>query len=217
MGSIALDGWLQAVCQASCEGADDAGVANRPERHPKIAVDVRARSGEVLAVTAGMTTHDAQHRPSPEKPEELRGPHDSGTWDKVDEAIWESFPASDPPGHGPHEHVPEAKHDASSSAGETTRQKLIRRLGRELFQTEMSARLHCRREAERLGDVPPARPLLAASHHADGARTTMSETTRRSDLPLSIAGAVVGMMFSTARELVMDRIVSSELSYRGTL
>jgi hypothetical protein len=98
-----------------------------------------------------------------------------------------------------------------------SRRKMLHRLGRELFQTETSARLHCRREAERLGNVPPARLLLSTAEHADEAIKSMIEHTKRSELPLSIAGAVVGVMFSTTREFVLDRLLSSEQSYRGTL
>lgn len=163
-----------------------------------------------------MATQSADHRPSPENPTDFQSPHDSGTWDKVDQAAWESFPASDPPGHAPQERVRECE-PTDAKGGLTPRQRLIKRLGRELFQTETSARLHCRREAERLGDVPPARPLLAASRHADEALKSMTENTKRSELPLSMAGALLGVAFSTAREFVLDRLLSSELSYRGTL
>lgn len=164
-----------------------------------------------------MATHDAEaRRPHPENPTERLQGHHQGTWDKVDEAVWESFPASDAPGHAPYEHVPEGQPEPAS-ASDLTRRKLIRKLGRELFQTEMSARLHCRREADRLGDVAPARPLRAAAAHADEALKSMVEHTRRWELPLSFAGAFMGIAFSTAREFVLDRLLSSELSYRGTL
>jgi len=171
--------------------------------------------GEFLAALALMAKHQADHRPNPEPPDDVQGAHESGTWDKVDEAGWESFPASDAPGHGPHEHVAEAK--GIETEDQRSRRKLLHRLGRELFQTETSARLHCRREAERLGEVPPARVLLTAAGHADESLKSMMEHTKRWELPLSIAGAVVGVVFSTTRDLVLDRLLSSEQSYRGTL
>jgi hypothetical protein len=162
-----------------------------------------------------MAKHQVDGRPNPEPPDGVQGAHESGTWDKVDEAGWESFPASDAPGHGPREHVAEAK--VIETEDQRSRRKMLHRLGRELFQTESSARLHCRREAERLGEVPPARALLATAEHADEALKSMIEHTKRSELPLSIAGAMVGVVFSTTRELVLDRLLSSEQSYRGTL
>jgi hypothetical protein len=164
-----------------------------------------------------MATHSPDHRPPPENPTTPQAPPDSGTWDRVDQAAWESFPASDPPGHAPREHVPEIKETEEVKQAKRAGRKLLRRLGRELFQAETSGRLHCRREAERLGDVPPARPLLAASQHAEEALKSMAENTKRSELPMSVAGALLGAAFSTAREFVLDRLLSSELSYRGTL
>ena len=44
---------------------------------------------------------------------------------------------------------------------------LLASLLAELFQSERSAVKHPRREADRLGDVPPAQALRAASEHAE--------------------------------------------------
>jgi len=162
-----------------------------------------------------MSNQDANFRSDPEMPTELQEATDRGTWDKVDEAAWESFPASDPPGRIPSHSERVLRADAEGR--ESKRRALLRRLGRELFQTETSARLHCRREADRLGDIPPALPLRAAAQHADEALKNMAKNTSRRDMPLSVAGAMVGAAFSNVRELVIDHFFTSEQSYRGTL
>jgi len=149
-------------------------------------------------------------------PSELRAATDRGDWDKVDEANWESFPASDPPGRVPTASECCLDGTVPDQEGRPGR-KLLRRLSRELFQTETSARLHCRREAERLGDVPPAAPLLESAAHADASLKSLSKGAARRDLPLSVAGALVGVAFSTVREFFLDRLFTSEQSYRGTL
>jgi hypothetical protein len=108
--------------------------------------------------------------------------------------------------------------EASSSADIEARQaRLYRNLGRELFQTEVSASLHCRREADRLGNVPSAEPLLAASLHAADTLRALPDLARAHGLPVSVFGGLAGAVFSTLRDAVIDRLVCSERSYRGTL
>src|ERR1700741_38958 len=46
-------------------------------------------------------------------------------------------------------------------------QRLLNSLSKDLFQTEMSAPQHCRREAERLGDTAPADALRGVAIHAE--------------------------------------------------
>jgi hypothetical protein len=96
-------------------------------------------------------------------------------------------------------------------------QQLLKTLARELFQTETSAAWHCRREASRLGDTPPALALSRVADHADGVLRELPELTRRNGLPLSSAGHLIGRLFSFSRQLVFDRIIDTERSYRGTL
>jgi hypothetical protein len=160
----------------------------------------------------------------PEKPRELQDATDTQEWDRVDEAAWESFPASDPPAHSRRAHSdrvprPQPSQDASRSAGRgmSQGQKLLRSLGRELFQTEASARLHCKREAERLGDLPPAEPLKKASAHAEESIKSLWRRGIGRQVPGSVLGAVTGVLFSNVRELLLDRAIRGERSYRGTL
>jgi hypothetical protein len=90
-------------------------------------------------------------------------------------------------------------------------------LMQELFQSEQSAQLHCVREASRLGESAPARALRACAQHADGFRTELLAVARKLHLPEGRLGRIVGRMLSMARNLVVDRIVEEERSYRGTL
>jgi hypothetical protein len=94
---------------------------------------------------------------------------------------------------------------------------LLVKLSRELFQTETSASWHCRREAETLGDTPPARALAALADHADGVLRELPELAKRHELPVSGLGHLVGRLFSTTRQRLLDRLIDAERSYRGTL
>jgi len=94
---------------------------------------------------------------------------------------------------------------------------LLKSLTRELFQTETSAAVHCRREAKRLGDASPAHTLQDL---ADQAEAVLKELPRIADacaLPKSAGGMAVGAWFSEARDKLFDRLIRSERSYRGTM
>lgn len=97
-------------------------------------------------------------------------------------------------------------------------EKLRAKLCRELAQSEHSADVHTRREARRLGDVPPARALQALGDHARAQHARFDALVRRRqpERGLEIARAV-GEVFSELRNLIFDRIIDTERSYRGTL
>jgi hypothetical protein len=95
--------------------------------------------------------------------------------------------------------------------------KLLRTLGRELFQTETSAVWHGRREARRLGAVPPAWALAGVADHAEGVLRQLPGLAKQHDMPASGGGHLTGRLFSAARHLVADRFIDTERSYRGTL
>lgn len=94
---------------------------------------------------------------------------------------------------------------------------LLKTLMREYFQTETSAALHCRREAERLGDTPPAYALRAVAAHADEVLATLPALAKRHDLPVSAFGSATGALFSQLRDKLGDMLIDSERSYRGTM
>jgi hypothetical protein len=106
-------------------------------------------------------------------------------------------------------------HEPSSAVG--PEYKLLRTLGRELFQTETSASWHCRREARRLGSSPPAWALSAVADHADGVLRELPALAERHELPVSVGGHLVGRVFSALRQTFADRLIDQERSYRGTL
>lgn len=87
----------------------------------------------------------------------------------------------------------------------------------ELFQTEESARDHCRVEADRLGDCPPAQVLREVSLHAGDALVELPPLMRRHDLPAGIGGRRVGAALSGVRDYLADVLLSAEKSYRATL
>jgi len=85
------------------------------------------------------------------------------------------------------------------------------------MQAEHDAVIHPRREASRLGDVPPAQALLAISEHAARMRPRL-EAKLRGEQPTGMRlGRAVAETFSAVRHLLIDRLIDAERSYRGTL
>lgn len=96
-------------------------------------------------------------------------------------------------------------------------QRLYKKLCRELAQSEHDARLHTRREARRLGDVPPARALLEIARHADEVNETF-ERIAAAQIPIGLRiGRAVGEVFSAVRHFTIDRLIDTERSFRMTL
>jgi hypothetical protein len=95
--------------------------------------------------------------------------------------------------------------------------RLCTKLCRELAQSERSAMVHARREARRLGNVPPAHALLAIAAHASDLRPRF-EALMAARRPTGIKlGRSVGELFSSIRHALLDRLIDAERSYRGTL
>lgn len=96
-------------------------------------------------------------------------------------------------------------------------QELLTSLLAELFQSERSAETHCAREAKRLGSASPAQALLAVAQHASTMRAEHERIARAENVTLGRSARVVGSLFSSFRDLVGDRLVDKERSFRGTL
>lgn len=97
-------------------------------------------------------------------------------------------------------------------------QRLRDKLCRELAQSEHSADVHTRKEARRLGDVAPAQRLLALGEHAraESAQLDIALGTKQPERKLQLARGI-GEVFSTLRNVIFDRVIDVERSYRGTL
>lgn len=101
----------------------------------------------------------------------------------------------------------------------TDLRKLKEKLCRELSQSEHSAIVQPRREAKRLGAIPPADALRAIADHAAAMRPrfdALVEGRRASRRGIEI-GRFVGEMFSRLRRTLFDHLIDTERSYRGTL
>lgn len=99
----------------------------------------------------------------------------------------------------------------------TSQKTLLNKLAQELFHTETSAARHATREAARLGDSGPSRALRPVAVHAEKALAQLPELARRNDLLVSTGGMLVGAFFSQTRDKLVDVLIDSERSYRGTL
>lgn len=95
--------------------------------------------------------------------------------------------------------------------------RLYNKLCRELAQSERSAIVHTRREARRLGDTPPARALRAVGAHALAMRPRFHELAEYRQPVGTMLGRRYGELFSALRNLLFDRLIDVERSYRGTL
>lgn len=96
-------------------------------------------------------------------------------------------------------------------------EKLLHNVTHEVFQTETSAVRHCRREADRLGATSPGRAMLAISEHAKRVLDALGPVCQQDGLPVGVGGSTAGIFLSEMRDKVLDRLIQSERSYRGTL
>lgn len=93
---------------------------------------------------------------------------------------------------------------------------MAKSLCHELAQAEQSARVHPLREARRLGDIPPARALIAVSNHARSLQPRLEALlSTRIDAPG--IGRLAGESLSRIRQLVVDRVLTTQQSFRFTL
>lgn len=96
-------------------------------------------------------------------------------------------------------------------------QLLLCRLARELYQTETSSMTHSRREAGRLGEVPPATAMLDVAQHADQVVKALPQLFEARRVELGFVGSLYGLAFSTIRRLGLDFLMGQDRSYRFTL
>jgi hypothetical protein len=107
--------------------------------------------------------------------------------------------------------------NTAETKNERALRSLLKSLTREFFQTETSAVKHCRREADRLGEASPARTLREIAAQAEQFLKQLPLIAKANGLPKSAGGVAVGALLSQARDKVLDRVIRSERSYRGTM
>lgn len=98
-------------------------------------------------------------------------------------------------------------------------QELLDALAIELFQVERSACAHPRIEADRLGvDIPPGRAMRAIADDAEQTRAELLDVAAREGITHQDGkGEVLGESLSKFRDFFLDRLVTREKTYRGTL
>ncbi len=96
-------------------------------------------------------------------------------------------------------------------------QHLLRSLFAELYDSERSASVHCRREGDRLGDCPLGSVMRAIAAHALADLPRLQTLAVGRDVAIHQGPGVVGRLFTGFRELVTDHMLSAERSYRMTV
>jgi len=100
--------------------------------------------------------------------------------------------------------------------------RMCHALLQELTQSERAVRMHCEREAARLGDTSPAHALRACAEHAERIDVSLEAAARLLEHARGLAapallGRLAGGLWTRVRDLVVDRLVDEERSYRGVL
>jgi hypothetical protein len=94
---------------------------------------------------------------------------------------------------------------------------LLRQLAAELFQIETSTLRHCRLEARRLGEIPPAWALSGVADHAERVLRDLAALAARHGMPIGRVGRVTRRLVTTLRGVIVAQLVDGERAYRATL
>jgi hypothetical protein len=95
--------------------------------------------------------------------------------------------------------------------------KLIAMLMPEAVQNEELALVHCGREAERLGNVPPGVAMREVTEHARRVLARLRDLADAHATRPPSPGSAIGRTFTSVRDLATDIVMNQERSYRATL